>query len=80
MDSIKYSQDIDLHKKTRMSKLPEIRQLNFESLAIITNTRKHITKKYIIRLYSDIYFPFAAKRNYKSVMKNIQGKKKDNSL
>ena len=73
-------QDNDLRKKTRMSKSPEVQRLNFESPAIISNTRKHITKKYIERLGSDSYFPSAEKRNYKSIMKKLQGKKKDETL
>ena len=61
--------------------LPITRRLDFEtSPVIISGTRKLLTKKYVAKLNSSDHFPSAEKRNYKSVMKKLQGRKKDDTL
>ena len=60
---------------------PITRRLDFEtSPVIISGTRKLLTKKYVAKLNSSDHFPSAEKRNYKSVMKKLQGRKKDDAL
>lgn len=78
LESLRY------HQEKNSVKSPERRQLNFDAgvslPGIISCTRKHITKEYVNKLRNESFFPSAEKRNYKSVMKKLQGKKKDEAL
>ena len=82
MDSIKYCQDIDWFAQEQYKNEEISRDLTTE-FQITGNYNKDAQahhKEVIERLDSESYFLLAEKRNCKSVMEKIQGKKKDDTL